>query len=81
MEGKSQTCSSIDTKGPARNIRGEKHRFSRALTSSYDQGGHFFTTRVIPHWNKLLLKLVRSLSNNAFKNNLADYLNNKSTHK
>jgi hypothetical protein len=61
---------SINTSGPASNIRGNKHRLQSELVKTCSRRQNFFTNRVIEGWNSLPSEIVESNSIINFKSQL-----------
>ena len=54
--------------GPANNLRGPNHRLARQFTKN-NRREHFFSNRIVPHWNKLPNEIISAKNVNQFKNN------------
>ena len=63
-----KSMKSIESSGPAGNIRGNKHRLARQFTRNCDQREHFYSNRVVPLWNELSNEVVAAKTVNEFKN-------------
>ena len=63
--------SSITVDGPARSIRGSKHRLEKQLTKNYYRE-HFLLNRVVDNWNNLTSETITSKSKNLFKKRVDD---------
>ena len=59
---------SIESTGPAGNIRGSKHRLARQFIRNCDQREYFYSNRVVPLWNDLSNETVAAKTVNEFKN-------------
>ena len=53
-----QRMFSLSSNGPASNLRGSNHRLSRQFTKN-DRREHFFSNRIVPHWNKLPSEAIK----------------------
>jgi hypothetical protein len=62
--------SSLSTEGPARSVRGARHRIVRERIVNCAQREHFLTNRVMPDWNSLPDHIVNLNSLNSFKNEI-----------
>ena len=61
-------ASSINSTGPAANIRGHAHRLERQAVKGCDQREFFFSNRMVPIWNLLPEEIVNAKTTNEFKN-------------
>ena len=58
------------------NLRGHKHKLS-VERSRLEIRRHFFSQRVVNHWNRLPAGVVQATSVNSFKTRLDDWFNSK----
>ena len=62
--------SSLNSQGPASNIRGAKHRLAKNFTRDFTPRKNFLNNRIVSEWNKLPEDVINSTTINAFKNKL-----------
>ena len=60
--------------GPANNTRGHNFKLSKQSKTTCNQREHFFTNRIVTHWNNLPQEVVQANSINQFKARLDKYL-------
>ena len=63
---------SLSIEGPARSIRGEKHRLVKQNTR-ISQREHFLSNRVIDNWNRLPADIISVENKNSFKKKIDDF--------
>ena len=68
-------CPSLTVDGPAKGLRGSKHRIARQY-SVIRQREFFLSNRVVPHWNALPESVIASGKKNVFKNKVDEFLKN-----
>ena len=61
---------SLNSQGPASNIRGAKHRLAKNFTRDCTPRDNFLSNRIVSDWNKLPEDVIDSTTINAFKNEL-----------
>ena len=64
---------SLSVEGPARSIRGEKHRLVKQITR-ISQREHFLSNRVVDNWNRLPANIISADTKNSFKKKIDDFI-------
>ena len=60
---------SLSSIGPAANLRGPNRQFTKN-----NRREHFFSNRIVPHWNKLPSEAIEANNVNIFKNRIDKHL-------